>query len=112
MRRLSPVVLGLILAACAPKPPPADPARLTPADARLAALYEGSCKACHAVAASGAPLVQDAKAWAPRWKQGEGVLLDHVVQGFGAMPAQGQCAACTAEDFRALTRFLAGRDVA
>jgi cytochrome c5 len=109
MRRCLLIVFVLALAACAPTPP-ADPASLKPDDARLAALYEGSCKACHAVAASGAPVVQDAKAWAPRWKQGEGVLLDHVVQGFNGMPAGGQCAACSADDYKALTRFLAGKE--
>lgn len=111
-RHLLLAALVLALCACAPNAPPADPASLKPADPRLAALYEGSCKACHAVAASGAPPVQDAKAWAPRWKQGEGVLLDHVIQGFNGMPAGGQCAACSADDYRALTRFLAGRDKA
>jgi cytochrome c5 len=110
LKHLLLLLIALSLVACAPKPPPADPASLKPADPRLAALYEGSCKACHAAAASGAPLVQDAKAWGPRWKKGEGVLLDHVVQGFGGMPAQGQCAACSAEDFKALTRFLAGKE--
>ena len=89
---------------------PADPASLAPADARLAQLYADSCKACHVVADSGAPLVHDAKAWAPRWKQGEDVLLDHVVQGYKAMPALGQCAACTPDDFKALTRFMAGQE--
>jgi cytochrome c5 len=102
---------GVLLVACAPQPaPPADPASLAPADPRLAELYAGSCKACHVVADSGAPLVGDAKAWAPRWKQGEAVLLDHVVQGYKAMPAMGQCASCTPEDFKALTRFLAGKE--
>ena len=110
MRSLPIAVAMLALAACGPKGPPADPGSLKPADARLAALYDGSCKACHAVAASGAPLVDDAAAWAPRWKQGEGVLLDHVVQGFNGMPAGGQCAACSAEDYKALTRFLAGKE--
>ena len=54
--------------------------------------------------------MHDAKAWAPRWKQGEDVLLDHVVQGYKAMPALGQCAACTPDDFKALTRFMAGQE--
>ena len=108
---VSLVAASLILAACAPQPgPPADPASLTPVDPRLAELYAGSCKACHVVADSGAPLVHDAKAWAPRWKQGEAVLLDHVVQGYKAMPAMGQCASCTPADFKALTRFMAGKD--
>lgn len=101
---------GLLLCACAPAAgPPADPSSLAPADVRLAGLYSGSCKACHVNPQSGAPLVGDAKAWAPRWKQGESVLLDHVIQGYKAMPATGQCAACTPDDFQALTRFMAGR---
>lgn len=110
-RLLLLVVASLAVSACAPEAgPPPDPMSLAPADPRLAQLYAGSCKACHATAVSGAPLVQDAKAWAPRWKQGEAVLLDHVIQGYQAMPALGQCAACTPDDFKALTRFLAGKE--
>ena len=108
---VSLALAGSILAACAPQAgTPAVPASLAPADPRLAELYAGSCKACHVVADSGAPLVHDARAWAPRWKQGEAVLLDHVVQGYKAMPAMGQCASCTPDDFKALTRFMAGQE--
>lgn len=103
---------GLTLAGCAPAPAasPVDRASLRPADARLADLYEGACMTCHVTPDSGAPLVQDVTAWAPRWKQGEAVLLDHVVQGYRGMPALGQCAACTPDDLRALTRFMAGHE--
>ena len=95
MRSLLSIGL-LALSACAPPAgPPADYASLAPADPRLAALYAGSCKSCHINPTSGAPLVQDPRAWLPRWHQGEDVLLDHVVQGYRAMPAGGQCAACT-----------------
>lgn len=108
------VVLVLGLAACSKPLPPAPTAEqalaLAPADARLAALYGESCKACHAIPGTGAPLVHDREAWDPRWKQGETVLFDHAVQGFGAMPAGGQCAACTPNDFNALIRFMAGRE--
>ena len=104
----------LLLAGCSeaipPPPTPEQALALKPADPRLAALYDGSCKACHAVPASGAPMVHDRAAWDPRWKQGEAVLLDHTIQGFGAMPALGQCVACTPQDFGALIRFMAGRE--
>jgi cytochrome c5 len=106
---------GVLLAACgesAPSKAPVDAAALKPADARLAELYEGACKACHVVPGSGAPIVHDAAAWAPRWKQGEPVLLDHVIQGYRAMPALGQCATCTPDDFKALIRFMADKDEA
>jgi len=111
LRHLLPTAALLILAACAkPAGPPADYASLAPADPRLAGLYEGACKTCHTNPAAGAPLTHDARAWLPRWHQGEAVLLDHVVQGYRAMPAGGQCAACTPEDYRALIRFLAGHE--
>lgn len=108
---LTLAVAALILSACGPKAPASiDLTKLAPADARLAELYATSCKTCHIVAGSGAPLVHDRAAWDPRWKQGEGVLLDHVVQGYRAMPSLGQCAACTPDDLKALTRFMADRE--
>lgn len=107
-------LLALSLVACGqaipPAPTPEQALLLTPADARLAGLYETSCKACHATPDTGAPLVHDRAGWDPRWKQGEAVLLDHTIQGFKAMPASGQCATCTPADFQGLIRFLAGRE--
>lgn len=115
MKRVAVVIASaLILAACGAKPPPPPTPEqalaLRPANARLAALYETSCRACHAMPETGAPMVQDRAAWDPRWKQGEAVLLDHTIQGFNAMPATGQCATCTPDDFKALIRFMAGRE--
>ena len=107
-------VAVLSLAACGekipPKPTPEEALLLKPADARLAGLYETSCKACHAIPDTGAPLVADRAVWDLRWKQGEAVLLDHTIQGFKAMPAGGQCLACAPADFQGLIRFLAGRE--
>jgi cytochrome c5 len=106
--------LALVLSACGaqtpPGPTPEQAAALRPADARLSGLYETSCRACHAVPGTGAPLVHDRAAWDGRYRRGEPVLLDHAIQGFNAMPAGGQCAACTPDDFKALIRFMAGRE--
>ena len=115
MRRFLPILLGLsMLAACSPDgPPKQDPAKiaehaatLEPKDARLADIYAHSCKACHAVAGSGAPLTGDAAAWAPRLAKGEGALLTSIISGYQGMPAGGQCAYCTADDYRTLIKFM------
>lgn len=101
------------LAACGPKPiTAAEAANLSPSDARLARLYEGSCKTCHTNPDAAAPLTHDARAWAPRWEQGEEVLLLHVVQGYKGMPAMGQCMTCGPRDLQALVRFMADKETA
>jgi cytochrome c5 len=108
------LVAAVLLAACTPAPKaaptPEQAALLKPADARLAGLYETSCKACHTITESGAPMIHDQAAWAPRLKQGMPVLVDHTIQGFNAMPAGGQCATCTPADFEGLIRFMADQE--
>lgn len=114
MRALALVSLGLLLAACqAEAPPPLTPeesAALRPAEARIAGLYEQSCKSCHTVADTGAPLTGDRGKWDPRWAKGEAELLNNTIRGVGGMPAGGQCFGCSPDDYRALIRFMAGRD--
>ncbi|MFM5953933.1 MAG: c-type cytochrome [Novosphingobium sp.] len=115
MRALAATGLAILLAGCQQEAPPQpltpqQSAQLRPADARLAGLYEQSCKSCHTVADTKAPLTGDRTAWDPRWAKGEDVLLNSAVQGLNGMPAGGQCFACTPDDFRALIRFMAGRD--
>lgn len=111
---LAPALLAL--AGCGHSAPPAKPltevqsAALTPADPHLAELYGASCKACHTVRASTAPLTGDHTLWDARWSKGPDALLASAIQGKGAMPAGGQCLACTPDDLKALIRFMAGRE--
>ena len=84
-------------------------ATIAPADKRLATLYTHSCKSCHSIENSGAPLVGDRSQWDARWSKGMPTLMQSTVAGFNGMPAGGQCFACTAADFEALIKFLAGR---
>ena len=114
---MRPIVLCciLLLAACGSDEPPSVPltpeqsAALTPADARLAGLYEQSCKSCHTVKDTGAPLTGDRTQWDPRWAKGMPALVKSAVGGLNGMPAGGQCFTCTPEDHEALIRFMAGR---
>ncbi len=121
MTPIRTLALGAILAAlsaCQAPAPPKSPAELaaqaaamTPADPRLADLYAHACKACHAVAASGAPLAGDRAAWAPRAQKGMAALMGSVVSGYKGMPAGGQCFSCTGQDYQALIRFMADQPV-
>lgn len=111
------VGLALALSACGEQRAPEMPQQIAaraasaaPADPRLADLYASSCRACHSQVDTGAPLALDHAAWDQRWAKGEQMLLDHTISGFNGMPAGGQCFSCSADDHRALIRFMAGRE--
>lgn len=115
MRALPVLPALLLLAGCQPEPPakpltPEQSAVLKPSDARIAGLYEQSCKSCHTVADTGAPLTGDRTLWDKRWAKGEPALLGSTVQGLNGMPAGGQCFSCSPDDYKALIRFMAGRN--
>jgi cytochrome c5 len=103
---------GFVLAAlggCGESGDAAKPVTLSPARTEL---YAASCKTCHEDPATGAPQTHDTLAWTPRLAKGEDVLLDNIVNGFNGMPPLGQCIECDAEDFLALTRFMAAPSAA
>lgn len=79
-----------------------------PADAKLAKLYEQTCKSCHGSGAGGAPITGDTAAWAPRNAQGLPVLLEHTLKGYKAMPPLGACMDCSPQEFEALIKYMAG----
>lgn len=109
---LGVAVIAICLCGCsasADTPSPADLDRAQaarPQDRQLAERYERSCMACHASAASGAPLTGFAPHWETRLAKGMDQLLAHTVDGFNAMPPRGQCNDCSLDDLRALTQFM------
>jgi cytochrome c5 len=52
-------------------------------------VFNKTCFACHGTGIPGFPKVGDKAVWAPRIAQGKAVLVDHVINGFNAMPARG-----------------------
>jgi cytochrome c5 len=106
-------IAGFSLAACGggkpasttPAVSPAPAAAVTPAVLKI---YEQTCHNCHAVPASGAPQIGDAKAWAPRLAQGRETLLNHSINGFKGMPPMGTCTQCTEQDFASLIEYMSG----
>jgi cytochrome c5 len=62
--------------------------------------YQRFCFSCHASGISGAPPIGNGAAWAPRLAQGEGVLLQHTIEGLpsAGMPPRGMCLQCTDQE--------------
>jgi cytochrome c5 len=77
-------------------------------DARTAQLFAANCAQCHLRPGIGAPMAGAAAEWTERVARGEEALLKNVVEGIGGMPPLGYCSACTEDELRALTRFVAG----
>lgn len=80
-------------------------ANLTPEQMTL---FTQKCAQCHVKPETGAPIIGNVEHWQPVKEQGFKLTLKHVVEGKGSMPPLGSCSACTEDDFRALTQFLAG----
>lgn len=108
------IIASFFLVACGPEKPPATSAAASaaameklPADLALADIYQRSCRSCHVLSTSGAPLTGDTAAWQPRMEQGMDTLLQHVIEGFGGMPPLGLCFECDEQQFQALIEFMA-----
>ncbi|MEC7816509.1 MAG: c-type cytochrome [Pseudomonadota bacterium] len=69
-------------------------------------VYDAVCMACHTTGAAGAPKIGDAAAWSDRIGQGLETLVDHAINGIGAMPAKGGCSSCPDEEIAAAVEYL------
>ena len=107
----------VLLVGCGQSPggasPQVDPAvqdyasTAKPADPELASLYQRSCRQCHSIAGTNAPLTGDTAAWQARLDlRGMDGLLNSTKSGIGVMPPKGMCYSCTDEQFTALIRFM------
>lgn len=69
-------------------------------------IYGSVCVACHASGAAGAPIRGEEEAWAARTEQGFATLVDHAINGIGAMPAKGGNASLSDEEVEAAVAYL------
>jgi cytochrome c5 len=69
-------------------------------------VYDQFCATCHRIGVADAPLLGDVQAWEPRLAQGMDTLWDHTLNGIGAMPAKGACAACSDYELRAALDYM------
>lgn len=68
--------------------------------------YDQYCAVCHATGIAGAPKFQDQTDWQPRLEAGIEVMLQHVVQGYHAMPPKGTCLTCDPDQLRAAIEYM------
>ena len=69
-------------------------------------IYSNVCSACHETGAAGAPIRGDEEAWSARVEQGFATLLDHSINGIGAMPARGGNPNLSDEEMKAATKYM------
>jgi cytochrome c5 len=73
-------------------------------------IFGSLCTTCHTNAATGAPVITDKAAWAPRVAQGIDTLLKHATEGFqgknGLMPAKGGNASLTNAQVKATVEWM------
>lgn len=84
---------------------------MVPSDAKIAEIYQRTCRNCHILEATGAPLTGDTQSWQALIQQsGKPGLVDHVINGKGGMPPFGLCMECGMDDFSKLIDFMANQD--
>jgi cytochrome c5 len=73
-------------------------------------IFGNLCTTCHTNAATGAPVITDKGAWAPRIAQGVDTLIKHATEGFqgskGLMPAKGGNPSLTNAQVKATVEWM------
>nr|MDQ2696388.1 c-type cytochrome [Pseudomonadota bacterium] len=69
-------------------------------------LYNSACVLCHGQGVAGAPRIGDKNAWLPRLQQGFDILVQHVIQGFNAMPPKGGAMDASDADITAAVSYM------
>ena len=74
--------------------------------AELSGIYQRSCKNCHEVQTTGAPLTGDKKRWNDILEKGMDTVLDRAMNGYLGMPPFGQCFECSPEQIETLITYM------
>lgn len=69
-------------------------------------IYASKCVICHGTGLAGSPKFGDPAAWKPHIAKGLPLLLQHVHDGFNAMPPKGTCAECSDADLEAAINYM------
>ncbi|MDQ8039974.1 MAG: c-type cytochrome [Rickettsiella sp.] len=69
-------------------------------------IFEKHCIICHSTGIAGAPRFGNKLDWQLRIKKKLSLLLEHVKNGYNAMPRKGTCLECSAEDLKAAIFYM------
>ena len=124
-KKLLPLMLVGLLAACGQSEAPKTEAPATPAAAPAPvaavaadggqgeALFKKTCAMCHQTGVAGAPKLGDKADWGPRIAQGQDTLYKHAIEGFngakGMMPPKGGNAALCDDEIKLIVDFMVGQ---
>ncbi|MCK5855318.1 MAG: c-type cytochrome [Sulfurovaceae bacterium] len=70
------------------------------------AIYNATCKACHATGVAGAPLFGDKAKWEPRVATGLDAMMKTAINGKGAMPPKGGNTALSDDELKASVLYM------
>lgn len=97
-------LLGALLSGCSDNSDSSSAA--APAPSVGETVVSENCVKCHALGINGAPIIGNAKMWAPRVEQDLSVLVQHAIEGFGLMPAKGGKLELTDEQVTAAVTYM------
>ena len=69
-------------------------------------IYGQDCAVCHSDNVNGAPQLGDKSAWAGRIQQGMPALIQHSIEGYNDMPANGACMSCNNAQIKAAVKYM------
>jgi|GEM_PF-1329359 cytochrome c5 len=69
-------------------------------------IFESHCILCHGSGTAGAPRLGNKKDWESRIKKKLSLLLNHVKNGYRAMPPKGACLECSPTDLEAAINYM------
>jgi len=82
---------------------PNEPVQIS---AEIQSIYQRTCKNCHTVAATQAPLTGDKNRWEDILEKGMDKTLENAMMGYKGMPAAGQCYECSPEQMESLILYM------
>ncbi len=94
----------------ASKLPPVQTTNLDPMMGRR--VYKQACARCHNGSVKNAPKLRDRTIWKPLIAKNMDYLIQHTLEGYGAMPPKGDCRDCSNTQLKEAVKYMVDRSKA